>query len=140
MTIVLTSLVVGASVARAADTLSIRNLRPPGAFEVENRGPTVTLARPVQVQRELSSGWSDEVTDLELRPNCAQPATGACIPIAGGATLRPPPWNGLTCASQCPAGCRANIHLGPGRFRFVLSSCQSGEKFYGPAFDLPPPK
>ena len=44
----------------------VRNLSPPGAFEVENRGPDIELARTVTIQRDLKGEWSDESTDLAL--------------------------------------------------------------------------
>lgn len=123
--------------AEAEGSVILHNLSAPGSFAVENRGSDITLARPVIVQREQAGRWTDETTDLALLESCGQ-AGGACLTLPAGAKLNPLPWNGLVCASQCAQGCRANIYLGPGRFRFVLSSCDGRRQFHGPPFDLPP--
>lgn len=115
----------------------VRNLSLPGAFEVENPGPDIELAWAVAVQRHAKGEWSDEVTDLSLIEKCGDTPPGRCVRLAHGARLRPVRWNGLTCGSQCPAACRANVYLGPGRFRFVVSSCDGKRKFQGPEFELP---
>jgi len=115
----------------------VRNLSLPGAFEVENRGPDIELASAVTIQRNLKGEWIDQVTDLTLVEKCGQTASGGCSPLSQGAKIRPVRWNGLTCGSQCAATCRANLYLGPGRFRFVLSSCDRKRKFPGAAFEMP---
>ena len=117
-------------------TVVVRNLSSPGSFEVENRGPAVDLAWQVTVERHWNGQWTDEVTDLTLIEKCGQPPPPACVRLAHAAKLRPVGWNGLTCGSQCAATCRANIYLGPGRFRFVVSSCDGQHKFPGPAWDV----
>jgi hypothetical protein len=125
---------------RAPDpgSVVIRNLSQPGAFEIENSGPDTELAWAATVQRQQNGAWTDEVTDITLVERCGQTPAGSCVRLPRGARLRPVPWNGLTCGSQCAASCRANVYLGPGRFRLVLSDCDAKRKFYGPAFDLPP--
>jgi hypothetical protein len=115
----------------------VRNLAMPGAFEVENRGPDIELAWAVNVQRQLKGQWSDEVTDLALSEKCEARPLAGCVPLPHGAKLAPVRWNGLTCGSQCAATCRANVYLGPGRFRFVVSSCDGKRKFFGAAFEMP---
>jgi hypothetical protein len=115
----------------------VRNLSLPGAFEIENRGPDIELAWAVTIQRELKGEWSDHATDLTLIEKCGQSPPSGCVPLPHGAKLRPARWNGLTCGSQCAATCRANLYLGPGRFRFVVTSCDGKRKFRGPAFELP---
>jgi hypothetical protein len=118
-------------------SIVVRNLSLPGAFEVENRGPDIELAGAITIQREVKGEWSDHVTDLTLIEKCGQSPPAGCVPLAHGAKLRPVRWNGLTCGSQCAATCRANLYLGPGRFRFVASSCDGKRKFPGPAFEMP---
>lgn len=132
-------LALGAMLLAAADDapVVVRNLSLPGAFEVENRGPDIELAWAVTVQRELNGQWSDEVTDLTLSQKCEASPRAGCVPLPHGAKLAPVRWNGLTCGSQCAATCRANIYLGPGRFRFVVSSCDGKRKFFGAAFEMP---
>jgi len=116
----------------------VRNLALAGAFEVEDRGPDIQLASAVTVERDWKGEWRREVTDLTLAENCVQRPLAACVGLAHGAKLRPLRWNGLTCGStECRAPCRANIYLGPGRFRLVVSSCDGKRKFVGPVFELP---
>jgi hypothetical protein len=115
----------------------VRNLSLPGAFEVENLGPDTELAGAVTIQRDLKGEWSNEVTDLTLVQKCGQTPPASRVLLPHGVKLRPVPWNGLTCGSQCAATCRANLYLGPGRFRFVVSSCDGKHKFPGPAFEMP---
>ena len=115
----------------------VRNLSPPGAFEVENRGPDIELAGTVTIQRDLKGEWSDEVTDLVLVQKCGQSPPDGRVLLPHGGKLRPVPWNGMTCGSQCPATCRANVYLGPGRFRFVVSSYDGKHNFTGPTFEMP---
>jgi hypothetical protein len=115
----------------------VRNLSPPGAFEIENRGPDIELSWPVTIQRQLKGQWSDEVTDLTLSEKCEASPRSGCISLPHGAKLSPARWNGLTCGSQCAATCRANVYLGPGRFRFVVTACDGKRKFFGPSFEMP---
>lgn len=118
-------------------TVVVRNLSPAGAFEVENQGPDVELAWAVAVQRYTDGQWTDSVTDLALAETCGQAPESGCVRLAHSAKIRPERWNGLSCGSQCPAACRANVYLGPGRFRFVVSSCDRQQKFLGSAFEMP---
>ncbi len=118
-------------------TVVVRSLSPPGSFEVENQGPDIELAWTVTVQRYVDGQWTDTVTDLALAEACGQAPGSGCVRLAHSTKIRPKPWNGLTCGSQCPAACRANVYAGPGRFRFVVSSCDRRKKFTGPAFEMP---
>ena len=116
--------------------VAIRNLARAGAFAVTNRAAEIALSRHVGVQRLHQGQWVDVTSDLALVATCGAPA-GDCVSLRAGATITPVPWNGLSCGSQCPASCRANVHYGPARIRFVLSVCGSGQKVYGPPFELP---
>ncbi len=117
-----------------AQSVSIRNLPPPGAFEVVSEGDEVSLSSRVQVQRLINGAWQNEPSDIRLVQYCIPPQVPPCVTLHDGEHLRPPPWNGLTCASQCPTGCRANITLPPGTFRFVVTLCSGDKSFAGPAF------
>ena len=123
--------------AESRDGIVVRNLDRAGAFEVRNSGPDTELALEVTVQQQQNAEWSDAVTDLTLIEKCGETPAGNHVLLRHGATLRPAPWNGLSCGSQCPASCRANVYLGPGRFRFVVSTSGGRRRFYGPSFDLP---
>ena len=122
---------------QGAEPVAVRNLPQPGAFEVENRGPDIELSGAVTIQRYVKGEWEDAVTDLTLIEKCGEGPRRGCVPLARGAKLHPIRWNGLTCGTQCAATCRANIYLGPGRFRFVVSSCDGKRKFTGVAFEMP---
>jgi hypothetical protein len=118
-------------------SIAVRNLSAPGAFEVENQGPDIELSGAVTIQRYVKGEWDDAVTDLTLIEKCGEGPRRGCVSLSRGATLHPVRWNGLTCGTQCAATCRANLFLGPGRFRFVVSSCDGKRKFTGPAFEMP---
>ena len=124
-----------------AQSVSVRNLSDPGAFEVVNEGGTeVSLSSFMQVQRLVNRAWKNEFTDMRLV--CASyPPPPTCITLRSGERLRPPPWNGTSCVaqshSQCAPRCGGgNVPLPPGTFRFVVASCLGGESFAGPAFYL----
>jgi len=124
-------LVAGNSYAHG---VSVRNLTIPGAFEVVNKGGEVSLSSHVQVQRLFNGTWQNEGTDVRLVRSCNSSQIPDCITLHRGERLRPPPWNGLSCASQCAADCRGNWMSPPGTFRFLVISCSGGKSFAGPAF------
>ena len=116
----------------------VTNLASPGAFSVRNASPQeVRVAREVIVERQTAGKWEQIVAPVELVQRCENPPAGSCIALAGSATIRPVPWNGYSCAPQCPGSCRANVYAGPGTFRFVVTSCDRTQRFTGPAFELP---
>jgi hypothetical protein len=121
-----------------AQSVSVNNRTPPGAFEVVSKGGEVSLSSHVQVQRLFDGTWQN-VADVQLMRSCNQSQIPACVTLGNGEHLQPPPWNGYTCASQCPSGCRANILLPPGTFRFVVTLCSGGENIAGPAFNMEAP-
>jgi hypothetical protein len=121
-----------------AQSVSVRNLTPPGTFEVVNEGSEVSLSSRVQVQRLFNGAWQNEPTDLHLVRSCDSPQVPACVTLRRSERLRPPPWNGLSCASQCAESCRANIMLPPGTFRFLVASCSGDWSIVGPAFNMEP--
>ena len=129
--------VAAAPCARAADKVSIRNLDPPGAFAVVNSGPAVSLKTRLSVERLDGGNWVPVEAVVDLVAVCNMPPIPSCTTLAAGATLAPPRWNGLQCGGQCAEGCRANAYHGPGRFRFMATSCDGGATFAGPPFDLP---
>lgn len=119
----------------AKETVIVRNLPKPGAFEIQNQGPSLSLSSQIIVQRMEEGTWADAATDVYLSPTCEwNPPT--CRTLDHGATLRPIPWNGMSCGGQCPMSCRANVFLGPGQFRFVVTSCDRKQHFYSPVFAI----
>jgi hypothetical protein len=125
-------------VAGSAHTqrVSVRNLTPLGAFEVVNESDgEVSLSPYVQVQRLFNGTWQDAFTDMKLQITGTY-ETPACVTLHSGERLRPPPWNGFSCASQGVGGCRANVMLPPGVFRFLIASCSGDWRIVGPAFTM----
>jgi hypothetical protein len=124
--------------AATPTAVTITNLPAPGAFELRNDGPSeVSLARQVAVERSSGDRWERVPVPLELIEKCGETSTGRCVRLAANAVLRPVSWNGYSCAPQCPGSCRANIYLGPGKFRIVAATCDGKHQFTGPAFMLP---
>ena len=119
-----------------AQNVSIRNLTPPGAFEVVNEGGEVSLSSRVQVERLVNGAWRNEGTDMELVCTYDPLKIPTCVTLRDGEHLRPLPWNGNSCGSQsqCAAICRGNATLPPGTFRFVVTLCSGDKSFAGPAF------
>lgn len=136
----------GSALARS---IEIRNRISPGAFEVINTSAVpVELAWQVQVEWQVDGRWTSRgVRDLHLIDRCGALQQEPCAVLAAGQVLRPVPWTGFDCASQCgpavrregtaPAmSCVRNATL-PGTYRFVLSTCDQTTRFEGPAFELP---
>ena len=120
-------------------SIAVNNLpAAPGAFEVVNHGGALDLAWAVRVEKLVEGGWSPIVVDnLELVERCGEPKNASCRTLAAGGSIRPVPWTGYSCSSQCNAACRANVYYGPGRFRFVVEDCPQTHRFDGPLFELP---
>jgi hypothetical protein len=119
------------------ETVIIRNLDMPGMVEVENRGPAINLRSQLIVQQMDQGAWHDGAIDLLLSETCVWNPQPGCQTMAHGAKLRPVRWNGMSCSGQCPQGCRATIYLGPGSFRFVVTTCGGKQRFFGPPFTMP---
>ncbi len=129
-----------ASGSAHAQSVSVHNLAQPGAFEVVNEGGEVSLSSSVQVQRFLNGTW-DKAVDVHFMCPDDLFQVPACVTLRAGQRFRPPPWSGSTCSSQlqCGVGCRGNMFLPPGTFRFVVTLCSGDKSFAGPAFDMEDP-
>ena len=123
-----------------AQSVSVRNLASPGAFEVVNEGGEISLSSRVQVQGLYKGGWMNAIADVLLVRSCDTSQIPDCITLYRSESLQPLPWNGYSCASQCPTGCRANTIYPPGTFRFVVVSCSGDKSFAGPAFYMEKPR
>ena len=126
--------------AAHAQSVRVRNLASPGAFEVVNEGGEVSLSSRVQVQGLYKGAWINMGGDVRLVRSCDIPQIPDCITLHRGERLQPPPWNGLSCSSQCLEKCRANSSAPPGTFRFVVVSCSGDKSFTGPAFYMEKPR
>ena len=130
-----------ASPGMAAESVVIRNLEKPGAFEIENTGGSIELEWQASIERKTGERWEPLPANIKLNliEQCGTAMKGRCLSLPAGGKIRPVPWTGFACLVQCPRSCRSNSYLGPGTFRVVVSSCDSGQKFRGPEFQLPAP-
>ncbi|HUQ92843.1 MAG TPA: hypothetical protein VM120_14275 [Bryobacteraceae bacterium] len=119
-------------------SVTVRNLNHPGEFSVTNNSAAdVKLRRKVIVEKQEASGWAATDADVRLIATCEEKESGASRLLKRGETLVVKSWNGWSCDGQCPRPCRANIYLGPGKFRFVVVSSDGKQRFEGQAFSLP---
>jgi hypothetical protein len=97
------------------------------------------LATELIVERQLGDGSFEPVQNLDLSSmklvtSCDQ-RINTCVRVDESG-LRPLPWSGMSCSSQCNRSCDKNVRL-HGRFRFVVTSCDGKTRFEGPVFELP---
>jgi hypothetical protein len=109
-----------------------------GEFVVINRGEPVLLQSAVVVEQEVDGKWEEvPVTNLELREVCHPSPSPGCIKLGAGARLKPVPWTGNYCFSQCPSPCRLDGPAPAGIYRFVIRSCDSNRAHASPPFEKP---
>lgn len=125
-----------APVASAA--VEIRNGLVPGSLELVARG-VIELDAELMVEQQLGNGSFESVKNLDLGSmrlisSCEQ-RFSTCIQLDERG-LKPLPWSGMSCSSQCNRTCDKNQRL-EGRFRFVIKSCDGKNRFEGPTFELP---
>ena len=77
-----------------------------------------------------------ESLDQDSMKHVTSCGVSACVRIDERG-LRPVPWTGMSCSSQCNHACDKNRWFGGGRFRFVVTSCDGKSRFEGPIFELP---
>jgi hypothetical protein len=115
----------------------LRNLAQPGAFEIDALASGASFERQARIEQRASSGWETAFSEYYLVNTCDGIATApACVTLAPGAVLRPPPWNGYTCDGQCPRACKGNAYRPPGDFRLVLTPCGGGAELFGKPFAM----
>ncbi|WP_315736217.1 hypothetical protein [Bradyrhizobium sp. SZCCHNR1093] len=124
--------------AGGGGAVEIRNGPTPGELELRAHG-TVELAPELIVEEQRADGTFKRVQHLDrdtlrLVASCDR-RPGTCVTIDEGG-LRPVPWSGMSCSSQCNQRCDRNVPL-HGRFRFVVMSCDGGTRFEGSVFELP---
>ena len=115
----------------------IELLPQPGAFRVVNTtGAALRLRTAVGVQRRVGDVWMAlPLANLNLIAACAPAEPPACIDIAAGASISPPPWTGLLCASQCPQSCGAEGRAPAGVYRYAVQTCEGGAAGVSEAFE-----
>lgn len=117
--------------------VEIHNGPAPGALELRAHG-TIELAPKLIVEQQRDDGSFKRVPYLDrdtmrLVASCDQ-RPGTCVQVDERG-LRPVPWTGMSCSSQCNRRCDKNVPL-HGRFRFVVMSCDGATRFEGPVFEL----
>lgn len=97
----------------------------------------VSLGAAVTVEHEQGGRWSvvSGIDSLTLRPDC-ESAAPRCTTLAPGAELFPPAWLGTTGDAQCL--CEACARVLPGRYRFVVRSCDGARRIESEPFTTAP--
>jgi hypothetical protein len=122
----------------------VRNGAKPGELELVAR-EDVDVSVWLGVERETADGAFEDFSHLDLGglklvekcPTDADAPFPPCIHLTKGQTLRPVPWTGYSCSSQCNHECTKNVYYADQRFRFVVKTCKSGERFEAPVFQVP---
>lgn len=117
--------------------VQIRNGPRPGSLDIRAAQP-VALAPDLLVERQRADGSFEAIRNLDLdslhlAASCAQ-TPAACVRVDANG-LRPIPWSGMSCSSQCRRICDKNVRL-HGRFRFVVLSCDRRTRYEGAVFAL----
>ncbi|MGZ3451814.1 MAG: hypothetical protein ACXWUG_20680 [Polyangiales bacterium] len=118
----------------------VRNGAKPGEVEIVAQS-AVELDARLFVEHQLKDGhWEPlvglDLDSMKLVESCAQ-KVGACVSLEAKRVLRPVPWSGMSCSSQCNGSCDKNVYRAGMPHRFVVTTCDGKERFEGPAFDLP---
>lgn len=121
--------------------------RGPGLFAIQNVGTTAVAAAAVAVlERKAPDGTFVPLDGLDLGAgyrlveSCSSrvgEAPPSCTEIPAGTILKPVPFRGFSCSSQCNGSCRANGWEGPGTVRLRIQDCHGATLAAGPTFDLP---
>ena len=127
----------GLAADSALPSVTVRNLPRPGAFQIENIGPPVRLSGEVHIEQQVGRQWQELAPVIHLIESCWASVTQECPEIDPHKVITPVPWSGFSCSVQCPTKCKKNAYLGPGTFRFVLTTCDKSRKFYSDPFTLP---
>jgi hypothetical protein len=131
------AMIVAADVHPAEDpTVEVKLSEGFGAFQVVNHGPPISLSSAVEVEQQAGGLWKDaRVTNLFLIPQCDSGAAPRCVSLPKGATLKPVPWRGNYCYSQCPVSCDLDGPLPAGTYRFVVATCDGKHRFASAPFE-----
>jgi hypothetical protein len=110
------------------------------AVVVDNHTDRAFSLRSLVIVEVLERGWRRiPAESVYLRPSC--PPDGAapadpprCVEVAPHSTLRAAPWTHSVGDAQCACdGCRP---AGPGRYRFVVETCDANARLESEPFDL----
>jgi len=128
------------SVPASGPAVEVRNGPSPGSVEIRAT-EAVDLAPELMVEQQRNDGTFElliglDVDSMKLVTSCDQ-HVGRCVRVDERG-LRPVPWTGMSCSSQCNHICRSNVPRS-GRFRFVVTTCDGRQRFVGPVFELHAP-
>lgn len=77
----------------------------------------------IAVEREVNGVWQrSTVSGLRLRSNCRD-AVERCVTIAPRSAVDVVPWPATL--GDCQCGCNRSAPAPPGRYRFVVTTCQN---------------
>jgi hypothetical protein len=117
----------------------VRNASQSGAVEIVAQAPVQLDANLIVERQTKDGGWEPlihlDLDSMKLVETCGE-KVGACVSLDAGRTLRPVPWSGMSCSSQCNDSCNKNVPR-TGIHRFVVKTCDGAERFEGPPFDMP---
>ncbi len=124
------------TVAAAGQVVEIEVSKTFGEIQLVNRGAAIQLSSEVKVEQMVDGKWQQTpVANLYLISSCTQSPAPACVLLAANASLRPVPWRGNYCSSQCMANCNLDGPVPPGTYRYVVTSCDRKRRFYSAAFE-----
>ncbi len=105
------------------------------AISITNRGAgPAELGTRVAIEVERNGTFAAAQPSLvTLRYDCAQEAP-ACVTLAPGAELIPPPWLGTWGDMQCR--CLRCAPVEAGTYRFVVTTCDGAHRIEGTPFTL----
>jgi hypothetical protein len=105
-------------------------------FQLFNRGSAVELSSRISIELRDNNDWrAAPVENLFLVEACSSAPVPPCVRLSSGNTLKPMPWSGNTCTSQCPVSCDLDNSLRPATYRFVITACDRSTHYYSPAFE-----
>lgn len=108
------------------------------AITLENRGESLArVASRLVLERAEGGDRFAPVrgVELALRDSCARDAP-ACVELAPGAALHPPPWRGTTGEGGGQCRCEGCAPAQPGTYRLVATSCGGGHRVLGEVFEI----
>lgn len=127
------------SAARAPDAQVRLIAEDGGRLHIVNPGREIAVAPVITIEQRDEGGWRKAV-EIEAREKCgdtSEKLEDTAVWLKPGQVLSVVPWQGWTCAQQCPQLCALRIYLGPGKFRFVAELLPSGRHIASELFTMP---
>jgi hypothetical protein len=115
----------------------IRNGTAPGSLELVLDGvDPIELDAELMVEQRMDDGTFLKLQHLDLSSmklfeSCTHDDR-KCVQVDARG-IRPVPWSGMSCSSQCNGNCDKNVPQ-YGTFRFAVKTCDGSRKYEGPLF------